>query len=117
MWEQRTTYALDSDLSYASTVFILRDLRARLIDFMSNFNFRFATPMDLLNIKSGLDTILGDFKLNYFLVNYTLQVPSYEEAQAAGRTLDIPISVSVISDMEVINLNVTLENAANLRAA
>lgn len=116
MWEDRTTYALDSDLSYASTVFILRDLRDRLITFMGNFNFRFMTPMDLLNIDSGLTSILSAFKRDYFLVNFTLKVPSYAEAQAAGRTLDIPISVSVISDAQVINLIVTLENAATLAA-
>jgi hypothetical protein len=117
MWEYRTKYGLDSDLSYASTVFILRDLRALLVDFMANFNFRFATPMDLLNIKSGLDVILGSFKNDYFLVNYTLTVPSYEEAQAAGRELDIGIAVSVVNSMDVINLRVVLENAATLVAA
>jgi hypothetical protein len=116
MWEQRTLYGLDSDLSYASTVFILRDLRLRLINFMVNFNFRFMTPMELLNIQSGLDSILQGFKRSNFLVNYTLTVPSYAEAQAAGRELDIYISVSVISDAEVINLRVTLENAATLSA-
>jgi hypothetical protein len=116
MWEQRTTYGLDSDLSYASTVFILRDLRVRLINFMENFNFRFTTPIELLNIQSGLDAILSAFKRDMFLVNFKLTVPSYAEAQAAGRELDIYISVSVISDAEVINLRVTLENAATLTA-
>jgi hypothetical protein len=116
MWEDRTTYGLDSDLSYASTVFILRDLRARLIAFMENFTFRFMTPLELLNIQSGLNSILASFKAGLFLVNYTLSVPSFAEAQAAGRTLDIPISVSVVSDAQVINLLVTLENAATLGA-
>jgi hypothetical protein len=116
MWEDRTTYALDSDLSYASTVFILRDLRSRLISYMDNFTFRFTTAMDLLNIESGLTTILSSFKQDMFLVNFTLKVPSYAEAQAAGRNLDIPISVSVISDAQVITLLVTLENAATLGA-
>jgi hypothetical protein len=116
MYEQRTTYGLDSDLSYASTVFILRDLRMRLIDFMENFTFRFMTPQDLVSIHSGLDSILGSFKQGNFLVNYTLNVPSFAEAQAAGREVDILISVSVISDAEVINLRVTLENAATLGA-
>jgi hypothetical protein len=116
MWEQRTLYGLDSDLSYASTVFILRDLRLRLISFMENYNFRFMTPMELISIHSGLDAILTGFKRDNFLVNYRLTVPSYAEAQAAGRELDIYISVSVISDAEVINLRVTLENASTLSA-
>jgi hypothetical protein len=116
MWEQRTTYGLDSDLSYASTVFILRDLRLRLISFMENYNFKFMTPMELLSIRSGLDSILGSFKQGLFLVGYTLTVPSFAEAQEAGRDLDIYISVSVMNDAEVINLRVTLENAATLGA-
>jgi hypothetical protein len=116
MFEQRTTYGTDSDLSYASTVFILRDLRQRLVSFMENYNFRFMTPLELMSIQSGLDSILSAFKREFFLVNFTLTVPSYAEAQAAGRELDIYISVSVISDAEVINLRVTLENAATLAA-
>jgi hypothetical protein len=117
MWEQRTLYALDSDLSYANTIFILRDFRKRILEFMGNFNFRYSTPMELLNIQSGLSTILGEFKSNFFLVNFVLEVPSYEEAQAQGRTLTIPISVSVINDMEVFEFTVKLQNASVLRAA
>ena len=118
MWEQRTLYSLGgSDLSYANTVFILRDLKVRLIEFMSQFTFRYSTPIDLLTIHSGLQSILDGFVKNMFLVNYTLMVPTYEEAQAAGRELDINIGVSVISDMEVINLRINLKNAADLRAA
>ena len=118
IWEQRTLYNLgNSDLSYASTVFILRDLKLRIMDFMDQFTFRFTTPMDLLNIQSGLTSILEGMKNNGFLVNYVLSVPTYEEAQAAGRELDIDFKVSVVSDAEVITIRVGLENAANLRAA
>jgi hypothetical protein len=117
MWEQRTLYPLNSDLSYANTVHILRDIKYRVMEFMSNFNFRYSTPMDLLNIASGLDSILGEAKRNLFLVNYVLEVPSFEEAQAAGRELEILIDVSVINDMEVIRLKVNLQNASTLRAA
>jgi len=118
MWEYRTLYNQgESDLSYANTPFILRDLKGRLMSFMENFTFRYSTPMDLLNIQSGLDSILGYFVQNFFLVNYTLHVPSFEEAQAAGRELDIDISVAVINSADVITLRVTLQNAANLRAA
>ena len=118
MWEQRTLYTFgNSDLSYANTVFILRDLKQRLINFMSQFSFRYSTPLDLLTIRSGLSGILDTFVRNKFLVNYTLYVPTYEEAQAAGRELDINIGVAVISDMEVINLRIALQSAADLRAA
>ena len=115
MWEQRTLYSLGgSDLSHASTVFILRDLKYRLLDFMSQFTFRFSTPVDLLTIRSGLTMILDLFIRNNFLFWYDLRVPTYEEAQAAGRTMDIEIDVATTSDMQVINLMVALHNAANL---
>ena len=117
IWEQRTLYNLGgSDLSYANTVFILRDLKLRIMDFMDQFTFRYTTPMQLLNIQSGLTTILNDMTTNNFLVNYQLNVPSYADAQAAGRELNIDIKVSVISGAEVINIRVGLENAANLTA-
>ena len=117
IFEQRTKYSLGgSDLSYANTVYILRDLKGRILDFMNNFTFRYATPSDLGIIQSGLSLILSGFVRNGFLVNYKLEVPSYAEAQAAGRELDINIGVSVVSDMEVINLRVGLYSAAELRA-
>jgi hypothetical protein len=118
VWEQRTTYALGgSDLSYANTVSILRDLKGRILDFMGNFTFRYATPIDLMTIDSGLTSILDSFRNQGFLVNYELFVPSYADAQAAGRELNIDIGVSVASDMEVIKLRVALRSAADLRAA
>jgi len=118
MWEYRTLYSKgNSDLSYANTPFILRDLSGRLTSFLKRFVFRYSTPVDLLNIHSGLDSILGSFLRRFFLVNYTLRVPTFEEAQAAGRELDIEIEVAVINSADVITLKVTLQNAANLRAA
>jgi hypothetical protein len=117
MWEYRTLYNLGgSDLSYANTPYILRDLKGRLLSFMEPSTFKYSTPIDLLTIQSGLDSILGFFKDNYFLVNYTLNVPSFEEAQAAGRELNIDMGVSVINSTDVITLRVTLQNAATLRA-
>jgi len=118
IWEYRTLYNQgDSDLSYANTPYILRDLKGRLLSFMENFTFRYSTPIDLLTIRSGLDSILSSFVQKFFLVNYTLNVPTFEEAQAAGRSLDIDIGVSVINSADVITLRVNLQNAATLRAA
>ncbi len=114
MWEQRNRYALESDLSYISTVFILRELKNRVVNFFSQFNFRFTTPSVLLTMTSGLQTILAGMQAANFLVGYKFQIPSYREAQAAGRLLTVKISVSVISDAEEIQIDVTLENAANL---
>jgi len=118
MWEYRTLYSLgNSDLSYANTPFILRDLKGRLLSFMDSYTFRYSTPIDLLTIRSGLDSILTYFVQNFFLVNYVLTVPSFEEAQAAGRELDIDIKLAVINSSDVITLRVNLQNALNLRAS
>jgi hypothetical protein len=114
MWEQRTRYALESDLSYISTVFILRELKRRLLTFFAQFTFRYTTPAMLLNLTTGLASILQGMQSAQFLVGYRYQVPSYAEAQAAGRLLVVKIWVSVISDAEEIEIQTTLENAATL---
>ena len=111
MWEQRTTYALNSDLSYIAPVFILDDLTARLVEFESNFNFRYMTRSDILTQQSGLTSILDSFVANNFLYTYELKMPTYEEAQKGGRTLVIPISVVIMKDSEVIQINLELNNA------
>ena len=111
MWEQRTTYALNSDLSYIAPVFIVDDLRQRLFDFEELFTFRYMSPIDLMNQESGIRSILDEFVTNGFLYTYDLHVPSYAEAQKAGRTLNIEIGIYVAKDSEVININITLNNA------
>lgn len=111
MWEQRTTYALNSDLSYIAPVFILDSLRQQLFDYEELFTFRYMSPIDLMNQESGIRNILDSFVTQGFLFNYDLHVPSYEEAQKAGRTLNIDIGIYITKDSEVININITLKNA------
>lgn len=111
MWEQRTTYALNSDLSYIAPTFIIDDLSQRLIDFESNFNFRYMTRDDILLQQTGLTSILDEFVSNNFLYSYELKMPTYEEAQKGGRTLNIPINVVIMKDSEVIYINLQLNNA------
>lgn len=108
MWEQRTTYSLNSDLSYIAPVFIVDGLSDELVSFEENYNFRYSNPMDLISQERGLNEILSWYKSNGFLFNYSLKVPSYAEAQAAGRTLDIYIGIWITKDSEVININLTL---------
>ena len=110
LWEQKTRYSLNSDLSYANTVFILRDLREQIMTLAENYNFRYSTASMLTTFESGLTSILDTFVSNGFLSTYTLSVPSFEEAQAAGRTLTIGLAVSVMQDAEVIKFDVVLEN-------
>ncbi len=110
MWEQRTTYALSTDLSYIAPNFIVDGLREQIIDFEEQFNFRYASPTDLLNQESGLKSILDDYVTKGFVFKYELDVPTYAEAQAAGRTLTIKIGVAIAKDSEVIIINVNLNN-------
>ena len=58
MWEQRTTYSLDTDLSYIAPNFIVDGLRSEIYSFETQFNFRYTSPTDLLNQESGLKGIL-----------------------------------------------------------
>lgn len=111
MWEQRTTYNLNSDLSYIAPTFIVDDLADRIVSFERGFNFRYTSRTDLLNQESGLSSILDNFVEKGFLVDYQLLVPTYAEAQAAGRTLTIKIGVIIAKDTEVINLEVELRNS------
>ena len=111
MWEQRTTYALSTDLSYIAPNFIVDGLREQIIDFEEQFNFRYTSPTDLLNQESGLKAILDDYVTKGFVFSYELDVPTYAEAQKAGRTLTIKIGVAIAKDSEVIIINVNLNNA------
>jgi len=110
MWEQRTTYGLDTDLSYIAPNFIIDGLREEIVDFEENFNFRYTSPTDLLNQESGLKGILDNYVTRGFVYRYELDVPSYTEAQEAGRVLTINIGVAITKDSEVIYININLNN-------
>lgn len=110
MWEQRTTYALDTDLSYIAPNFIVDGLREQLIEFEEQFNFRYTSPTDLLNQESGIKSILDDYVTKGFIYKYELEVPTYAEAQKAGRTLTIKIGVALAKDSEIIMININLNN-------
>lgn len=114
MWEQRTGYAKESDLTYANTTFILRDLRERLIDYGYNYNFVYTTPRMLNAFTQGIRTILQDMKDEGFIAKFSLHVPSFEEAQAAGRTLTVSVGVAITQDSEEIVFKVNLGNYDDL---
>jgi len=111
MWEQRTTYALNTDLSYIAPVFIVDQIREQIVTFEQQFVFRYSTPTDLLNQESGLTKILTDLQTKNFVYSFKINMPTFAEAQKAGRTLTIPIEVAIMKDSEVININVALVNA------
>ena len=110
MWEQRTTYALNTDLSYIAPVFILDALVEQIVDFERQFNFRYMTRSDLLNQSSGLKNIFDSFVAKGFVYQYDVKMPTYDEAQKAGRTLVIPMKVAIAKDSEVIELELELVN-------
>lgn len=111
MWEQRTTYSLNTDLSYIAPVFIIDALSEQIVDFERQFNFRYMTKSDLLNQDSGLRAIFDSFVTKNFVYDYKINMPTYEEAQAAGRTLTIPMKVQVMKDSEVIELELEITNS------
>ena len=112
MWEQRTTYALNTDLSYIAPVFIVDQIREQVVTFEEQFTFRYATPTDLLNQESGLNKILEDLQTRGFVYSYKVTVPTFAEAQKAGRTLKIYIEVAIMKDSEVIEIELNLVNAS-----
>ena len=110
MWEQRTTYGMDTDFSYIAPVFIIDELAAKIVDYERNFNFRYMNEVDLAVQKSGLIQILNSYVDRGFLYSYSLKVPSEREAQESGRTLNIKIKVQVAKDSEVINIDLEVTN-------
>ena len=110
MWEQRTTYALNTDLSYIAPVFIVDAVAERIVTFERQFNFRYMTRTDLLNQQSGLNAIFEEFVNKNFIFQFTVAVPSWEVAQRQGRTLKIPLQMMVAKDSEVIELELELTN-------
>ena len=111
MWEQRTTYSLDTDLSYIAPVFIIDDLSDQIVTFERQFNFRYMTRSDLLTQESGLTSIFDGFVTKGFVFAYEIKMPTYEEAQRAGRTLKIPLKVQIAKDSEVIELELEITNS------
>lgn len=113
MWEQRTMYADNTDLSYIAPNFIIDELSDLIIEHERRFNFRYMTDTDLSVNKSGLVQILNSYVDKGFLYSYSLKVPNVQEAQASGRTLNIMIKVQVMKDSEVINIDLQLTNNVN----
>jgi len=110
MWEQRTTYALNTDLSYIAPVFIVDAVAERIVTFERQFNFRYMTRTDLLNQESGLTAIFEEYVNKNFVYNFAIDMPTFDEAQRAGRVLRIPMKMMVAKDSEVIELELELTN-------
>ena len=111
MWEQRTNYALNTDLSYIAPIFIIDDLSDQIVTFERQFNFRYMTRSDLITQSSGLTNIFDGFVTKGFVFAYEIKMPTYEEAQRSGRVLKIPMKVQISKDAEVIELELEITNS------
>lgn len=118
MWEQRTRYARESALSSINAIFVLREMRERLIEFASGFNFRILAASDLLVFDKGLRAILDSIRAEGFITEYDLYVPTFLEQQASAdpTTLVVRIQVAVTAVTEVIEFQVSLQNTGTVGA-
>ena len=57
-----------------------------------------------------MKSILDTYVTQGFIYRYELDVPTYAEAQEAGRVLTIKIGVALAKDAEVIYININLNN-------
>ena len=106
IWEHRTRYAYESDLSYASTVVSLIALQSRCKAFADNFPFRFVTPEILIQLRSGLEAIMGDYLQRGFIWMGEVVVPSFEEVKQNGaRFMDIYCNVKFAEDGQEFTFN------------
>ena len=113
VWEQRTGYASESDLSYGSTVMCYVAFASRMKAFMENFPFRFVTPELLVTITTGLESIATDYITNGFVWSATVDVPSFAEVKAAGaRYMTINVSVKFAEDGEEFTFNFHIKATA-----
>lgn len=107
MWEQRTRYAAESDLSYANVVMTLSAVENRCKAFGANFNFRIITADILVAIKTGLEAIATDYLTAGFVWKCDFDIPSFDEVKASGaRNMTIPTVVKVAEDGEEFTFDV-----------
>jgi hypothetical protein len=113
IWEERSLYGGESDLSYNYVTFILDDLSSTISSYMSNFVFRIISAYDLIRIQAGLDNILNAQKAAGFLWSAKASVPSFSQIQASGvRQATIPVTVQVAQDGEEWTINVVVSATA-----
>jgi hypothetical protein len=106
IWEHRTRYAFESDLSYASTVVSLIALQSRCKAFADNFPFRFVTPEILIQLRSGLEAIMADYLQRGFIWMGDVVLPSFEEVKKSGaRFMDIYCNVKFAEDGQEFTFN------------
>lgn len=106
IWEHRTRYAFESDLSYASTVVSLIALQSRCKSFADNFPFRFVTPELLIQLRSGLEAIMTDYLQRGFIWLGEVVIPSFDEVKQSGaRFMDIYCNVKFAEDGQEFTFN------------
>lgn len=113
IWEHRTGYAFESDLSYGSTVFTHLALASRCKAFVDNFPFKFITADLLILLRSGLEQAIQDYVQKNFIWSGEVVVPSFDEVKKNGaREMDLYINVKYAEDGQEYALNFHLKAKA-----
>lgn len=110
IWEQRTRYASESDLTYLHANIILIQFAARLVKYGSQFDFKLIGPSELNMMQTGIEDIISEYVVKNFLWSGSVKVPSWSAVLESGvRTVDIPVTIKIAEDSEertfVIELN------------
>jgi hypothetical protein len=112
IWEQRTNYASESDLSYDNAVLSYIVTSSTCKTFIDNLTFTLIDQgvIDLLN--TGLNKILSDLRDLGFIWSYKVIVPTLASIQLAGngRFLNINIPVQFAQDLEETTLVFHIES-------
>jgi len=113
IWEHRTRYAFESDLSYASTVVTLYALESRCRSFADNFPFRYVTAELLVLLKNGLEDIMADYLQKGFLWSGDIVLPTFSEVKKSGaRFMDIYCNVKFAEDGQEFTFNFNIKATA-----
>ncbi len=114
IWEQRTLYPYESDLSYISSILIYKHLADRIKRFLDNYGFKFIGIDDLSQITTNLESITGDYISRGFLWSANVKVPSFAEVKKEGaRFMDIVIGVKIAEDSEERNFKIHIQRSAD----
>ena len=75
-WEQRTSYAYESDLSYENAITTLLMVIARTKSLGDNFTFLLMDQSELDMLASGLEDIKNEFASRGYIWSFTYKLPT-----------------------------------------
>lgn len=113
VWEQKTNYPVPagyvSDLQYAKSVSIVRQIRDRLVSFAEPFNFDPITADSYTQLLTGCTSILQTAVANAELTKFSLNALSWTQLEAAHtREVTITVGLYITQDFEVITFDLVV---------